>query len=131
MQLPVRLLLIHKLPITLAGLRALLEMPEILIRSQTYAFTALGMSQLFHAIGMRDVDCSLFHMKHLTNKLMIAAVSIGLALQVLVTSLPKLTAAFGTCTLAAADWKRLLFLSAMPLLMHEVLVLLKLMHRDR
>ncbi|MDQ9832020.1 cation-translocating P-type ATPase C-terminal domain-containing protein, partial [Acinetobacter soli] len=38
---------------------------------QTYAFTVLGVSQLFHAIGMRDRDCSVFRMNHLENPLMI------------------------------------------------------------
>ncbi|MGN1147163.1 MAG: cation-translocating P-type ATPase [Lachnospiraceae bacterium] len=123
LQLPIRLLWKNDLPVTLENVRLLLELPEILTRSQTYAFTTLGISQLFHAIGMRDVDCSIFKMKHFSNKLMIAAFSIGLCLQVLVTSVPYFTAAFGTCALHAADWRLLLFLSAMPLLAHEILLL--------
>ena len=86
-------------------------------RSQTYAFTALGMSQLFHAIGMRDVECSIFKMKHFSNKLMMAAFSIGLALQLAVTTIPYFTNAFGTCLLQFSDWKFLLLLSA---LLHSV-----------
>lgn len=34
---------------------------------QTYAFTVLGISQLFHAIGMRDCEKSIFQMNHLEN----------------------------------------------------------------
>ena len=123
--LPVQILLRNDLPLTLHGIKRLLAVPEILTRSQTYAFTALGMSQLFHAIGMRDVECSIFKMKHFANKLMIAAFLVGIALQMLVTSVPYFTNAFGTCLLSAADWKLLLLLSAMPLLMHEVLLLPK------
>ncbi|MEI3521516.1 MAG: hypothetical protein V8Q40_10885 [Anaerosacchariphilus sp.] len=41
------------------------------------------MSQLFHAVGMRDVETSLFRMNHLENKLMLAAFAIGIGLQVL------------------------------------------------
>lgn len=125
LQLPLRLLIANNLPVTLDNLRLLLNVPDILIRSQTYAFTALGMSQLFHAIGMRDVDCSLFRMKHFKNKLMTAAFCIGLCLQILVTSVPYFTNAFGTCVLHASDWKLLIFLSAMPLLAHEILLLPK------
>lgn len=46
--------------------------------------TVLGMSQLFHAIGMR-VETSLFQMNHLENRLMIAAFAISSGLQLLVT----------------------------------------------
>lgn len=123
--LPVRILLGNDLPVTLENLRLLVNVPEILIRCQTYAFTVLGISQLFHAIGMRDVDCSFFKMKHFTNKLMLAAFVIGLSLQVLVTTVPYFTNAFGTCSLHSKDWRLLLLLSAVPLLAHEILLLLK------
>lgn len=123
LQLPVRLLLANDIPVTLESLRLVLEIPDILTRSQTFAFTALGVSQLFHAIGMRDVECSVFKMKHLGNKLMLAAFTIGILLQLAVTSIPYLTNAFGTCILQVSDWKELLFLSAMPLLAHEILLL--------
>lgn len=126
LQLPVKLLLINNLPISIDALSTLLEVPEIMTRSQTYAFTTLGMSQLFHAIGMRDVECSFFKMKHFSNKLMIAAFVIGISLQVAVTTIPYLTNAFGTCTLSLYDWKNLLVLSAMPLVVHEILLLPKL-----
>ena len=96
-------------------------LPDVLTRSQTYAFTVLGISQLFHAIGMRDVDCSLFRMKHFTNKLMMLAVVLGIALQALVTTVPYFIKAFGTVPLSFSDWKMLLLLAAMPLLAHEFL----------
>lgn len=123
LQLPLRLLMNNNLPITLSNIRMLLNVPEILTHSQTYAFTTLGISQLFHAIGMRDVECSIFKMKHLGNKLMIAAFVIGISLQVMVTTVPYFTAAFDTCSLHMNDWKLLIFLSAMPLLAHEILLL--------
>ncbi len=123
LQLPLRLLMNNDLPLTLSNLRMILNVPEVLTHSQTYAFTALGISQLFHAIGMRDVECSVFKMKHLGNKLMIAAFVIGLSLQVMVTTVPYFTVAFDTCALHINDWKLLIFLSAMPLLAHEILLL--------
>lgn len=52
---------------------------------QTYAFTVLGLSQLFHAVGMRDVEKSVFRMNPVNNLLMILAVVIGFALQIMVT----------------------------------------------
>ncbi|MBR2627083.1 MAG: PLP-dependent transferase, partial [Peptococcaceae bacterium] len=55
-----------------------LEQENILAKAQTYAFTVLGMSQLFHAIGMRDMHKSFFRMHPLENKLMIGACMIGI-----------------------------------------------------
>ena len=119
--LPIQTLRTSGIAITPSHIRELLLLPDILTRSQTYAFTVLGMSQLFHAIGMRDVDCSLFRMKHFTNKLMILAVVLGIALQALVTTVPYFIKAFGTVPLSFSDWKMLLLLAAMPLLAHEFL----------
>lgn len=46
------------LPITLENISAVMAQEGLLRRSQTYAFTVLGMSQLFHAVGMRDMERS-------------------------------------------------------------------------
>lgn len=119
--LPIQTLRASGIAITPSHIRGLLLLPDVLTRSQTYAFTVLGMSQLFHAIGMRDVDCSLFRMKHFTNKLMMLAVVLGIALQALVTTVPYFINAFGTVPLSFSDWKMLLLLAAMPLLAHEFL----------
>lgn len=119
--LPIQTLRASGIAITPSHIRELLLLPDILTRSQTYAFTVLGMSQLFHAIGMRDVDCSLFRMKHFTNKLMMLAVVLGIALQALVTTVPYFIKAFGTVPLSFSDWRMLLLLAAMPLLAHEFL----------
>ena len=124
LHLPVGMLLQEKLPVTMAGIREILGNPVILSRCQTYAFTVLGMSQLFHAIGMRDVETSLFRMTHLENRLMITAFAVGIGLQLLVTEIPALVELFGTCRLNAFEWVKLLVLASMPLLAHEILILL-------
>ncbi|MDO4292881.1 MAG: cation-translocating P-type ATPase [Eubacteriales bacterium] len=104
-------------------IRALLEDGRILTRAQTYAFTVLGMSQLFHAVGMRDVRRSVFRMNHLENRLMIVACAAGLVLQVAVTEVPFLVKMFSTARLSLAEWLYLAGLAAFPLLAHELLAL--------
>jgi Ca2+-transporting ATPase len=111
--------------ITLEGIKLMLDKPDILVHAQTYAFTTLGISQLFHAIGMRNYDKSLFKMNHLENKAMIGAFFAGLLLQVAVTEIPALTLMFETVKLSAAEWAELILLSAVPLLSHEVIVFFK------
>ena len=95
----------------------------VLEHAQTYAFTTLGVSQLFHAIGMRNYDISLFKMNHTENRAMIGAFFAGLILQILVTEVPFLTEIFETSQLSLKEWITLILISIVPLLSHEVIVL--------
>ncbi len=124
LHLPAGMLLRENAPLTIAGIRDILSDPAVLSRCQTYAFTVLAMSQLFHAVGMRDVETSLFRLNHFENRWMIAAFLLGMGLQAAVTEVPSLVALFGTCRLSALEWIKLLLLAAMPLLAHEILVFL-------
>lgn len=94
--------------LTIPHLQAVLKDAQVLARSQTYAFTVLGMAQLFHAIGMRDVETSVFCMNHLENRLMLAAFAVGISLQMMVTEVPYFVQLFGTCRLTALEWTKLL-----------------------
>lgn len=109
--------------ITLAGIRGAFYNDAVLTRAQTYAFTVLGISQLFHAIGMRDVTLSVFSMNHRDNKLMIASLLFGYALQCAVTRIPFLVSCFGTGRLSGGEWLLLTGLSMVPLVAHELMVL--------
>lgn len=106
-------------------LRELMSQEQILAKSQTYAFTVLGMCQLYHAIGMRDVQKSVFAMRPWDNLLMVAACIIGFVLQFAVTEIPFLINAFGTSHLSGQEWLLLSALAAFPLLAHEVIVVLR------
>lgn len=124
LQQPIAMLLAQGEPVTSTGIRMLLLDSELLSRCQTYAFTVLGMAQLFHAIGMRDVEISLFRMNHLENHLMILAMIVGIGLQMMVTEVPYFIALFGTCRLTILEWIKLLVLAAVPLAAHELLIVL-------
>ena len=90
---------------------------------QTYAFTVLGISQLFHAIGMRDREKSVFCMNHLENPFMIVAFFLGIGLQAAVTEIPWLVEVFQIHRLSLGEWWWLIKVSAIPLLAHELLLL--------
>ena len=124
LMIPYQILVQSRLPISVVHIQGVLSNTEILNRSQTYAFTVLGMAQLFHAIGMRDVRKSVFCMKPQENWLMLVAAVVGFSLQLLVTEIPYLTVAFGTAHLSLREWVRLGTLAAFPLLAHELLILL-------
>lgn len=108
---------------TLENISAVLQQEDILARAQTYAFTVLGMSQLFHALGMRDVRTSVFCGKQKFNPVMLGAFGLGFLLQLAVTEIPYLVGMFGTAPLAAGEWLALLLLAAFPVLAHEIFVL--------
>lgn len=131
LMLPCTLLKANQLPVNLEYLALALKQENILAKAQTYAFTVLGMSQLFHAVGMRDVHKSFFGMNHLNNKLMIAACVIGFALQFAVTEVPFLINAFGTSHLSGKEWMYLSALASCPLLAHECIALLHKTEKNR
>ncbi len=110
------------LPVTLRNVVEGLQISAVLAKAQTHAFTVLGISQLFHAIGMRDVNRSVFKMNHRNNPYMIGAFVVGIALQVAVTEIPPLIMLFGSVRLGLTEWGQLIALSATPLIVHELLV---------
>ncbi|WP_148412108.1 cation-translocating P-type ATPase [Murimonas intestini] len=127
--LPLSVLREGNMAFTIANIAEVLKTEAILNRSQTYAFTVLCLSELFHAVGMRDVAKSVFRMNHLSNKLMIGAFVMGFVLQAAVTEIPALIGVFGTVALSFEEWGNLIFLAAFPLLAHEIFVLVSLLKR--
>lgn len=116
--------------ISLITIKTALEDSEVLRLAQTYAFTILGISQLFHAIGMRNIDKSVFRINHANNKMMILAFILGFILQIAVTELGFLCTVFGTTQLSLKQWLLLTAVSTIPVWCHEIIVLIRLaMHQ--
>lgn len=118
---PIRELMATGGAINLATIGATLS-GTLLDKAQTYAFTILAVSQLWHAIGMRDVNTSIFKINHLSNKTMIFAFVIGLTLQFICTETAICNKLFGTVALAGVEWLELILFAALPLLFHEIFV---------
>ncbi|QOX63283.1 cation-translocating P-type ATPase [Anoxybacterium hadale] len=122
---PIAMLLDAGQSITLANLKAVMADESIYVQCQTYAFTTLAVSQLFNAIGMRNLNRSVFRFNHLENKMMIIAFVIGILLQVAVTEIDVLIEVFGTMELSIREWLSLIALSTAPIWFHELFVLIK------
>ena len=120
--LPISNLISNETTITLGNIATQYDTVEILERSGTYAFCILGISQLFHAIGMRDIENSVLKFNWKDNKIMIWAFIIGLVGQILLTEVPFLINTFGTVGLTIKEWIGIIAVSAMPMVMHEILV---------
>lgn len=89
----------------------------------TLCVTVLAVSQLFHAIGMRNIHRSLFRMNHVENRFMIFAFLLGLVLQVAIVEIPALHVFFSTTSLDALHWLLAFGLALLPLVAHECIVL--------
>lgn len=124
LKLPWEILAEQQKAFTLENITAVLQSADTLARAQTYAFTVLGMSQLFHALGMKDVHTSVFSRRRDFNPVMAAAFGLGFLLQAAVTEIPYLTTMFGTAALSLGEWGALIVLAAFPVLAHEIFVLL-------
>ncbi len=92
------------------------------IRAMTYAFTTLGVSQLFHMFGMSNINKTFFRQFNKQKWFLWVAFVLGFILQVAVTELPFLTTAFGTSELDFMEWVYLALLSTTPLVLHEIRV---------
>ncbi|MCM1087094.1 MAG: cation-translocating P-type ATPase [Muribaculaceae bacterium] len=122
LKVPYDRLVAEGLPVSLHNIIQSYQISAVLAKAQTHAFMVLGMSQLFHAVGMRDVNRSVFRMNHKKNPYMLLALAVGLFLQFIVTEVEPLIVLFGTIKLGGMEWIQLLALSLTPVIVHELLV---------
>ncbi|MEG1930332.1 MAG: cation-translocating P-type ATPase [Anaerovorax sp.] len=111
--------------LSLENIKAALLEPTIMMKSQTFAFTVLAISQLFNAMGMRNINKSIFRYNHFDNKMMLLAFAVGFGLQIAVTEITFLEIIFGTVQLAFTEWLFLTFISTTPLWFHEIRILFR------
>ena len=119
--LPIRNLLDLGIKINIKNINYMLENKDILIKSRTYAFTTLGISQLFHMIGMSNIKGSIFKIFKNKNYVRIIAFIFGYCLQVLVTEVTFLVDIFKTAKLDINEWIWLTIISMFPLLFHQII----------
>jgi Ca2+-transporting ATPase len=103
------------------NIKYLLSLEEILIKSRTYAFTTLSLSQLFHMIGMSNVKATLIDIFRNKNNFRIFAFIFGILLQVLVIEIPIFRTFFHTSLLSLLEWIWIILLSSLPLIFHQLL----------
>ena len=97
--------------------------------AQSCAFTILGLSELFLMVGFSDTDRSFIHIFKDRNWMLFLSVGLGLLLQVLVTEVPGITTVFKTVQLEAKDWGIIAAASLSPLIIHEIVALIKFIVR--
>ncbi|MFD1779593.1 cation-translocating P-type ATPase [Fredinandcohnia salidurans] len=92
---------------------------DALIHAQTMAFITLSISQLFHSLNLRSRKKSIFKVGLFTNKYLIAAICLGIAIQVGLVYIPFFNNVFGIHFLTGKDWLLILGLSIVPVIGNE------------
>lgn len=102
---------------------------DVLAMSQTSAFCVLAISELFHMLGMTSFKKSFVHNFKTKNKLVWIAFIVGFALQFAVVEIPGVNTFFSTYTLDFVHWLYVILLSMAPLVLHEIIVLIRLLKK--
>ena len=89
------------------------------------AFTTLAVSELFHMVGMSNLDRSFIHVFKNKNWMMLVAFATGLVLQLFVIMTPGVQEVFSTTSLTWLEWIITCVLALLPLIAHEIYVLVK------
>ena len=99
--------------------------PTVLMQAQTMSFTALGFAELVHMVCMSSVEHSAF--KTLSNKnwMMLLAFVLGVGLQFFVVLTPGVQDVFKTSSLSWKEWLITAGAAFVPLVAHEIEVLIK------
>ena len=100
-------------------------------QARTMAFTTLAFAELFHMIGMTDVKHSFIHIFKDKNIMLWIAILAGVVLQLMVVELPGLSNLFKTSSLDLAMWGIVAALSVLPLVVHEIYVIVLKIQKAR
>lgn len=103
--------------------------PQQLHEAQTMAFTTLAVSELFHMLGMSNLNRSFIHVFKKKNWMMLIAFIAGLALQLFVIMTPGVQDVFSTTNLTWQEWLITCALAILPLIAHEIYVFIKWYHK--
>ena len=101
----------------------LAENDAIRMQCQTAAFCVLSLSELFHMLGMTSIKKSFVHNFWSKNWLLWASFVAGIGLQVAVVNIPGVNGFFSCYPLDIKHWGIVIALSAAPILVHEIVVL--------
>ncbi|MDE5855767.1 MAG: cation transporting ATPase C-terminal domain-containing protein, partial [Anaeroplasmataceae bacterium] len=105
--------------------------PQILHQAQTMAFTTLALCELFHMLGMSNVNRSFIHVIKDKNWMLFIAFFIGIVLQLFVVQTPGVKDVFSTYSLTGVEWGIMLGLSLLPLIVHELVVLINWIRKNK
>ncbi|MDQ0176912.1 calcium-translocating P-type ATPase, PMCA-type [Bacillus chungangensis] len=94
---------------------------EAIIFAQTMAFSALSISQLFHSFNLRHEKKSIFTTGIFSNPYLIGAILVGIAIQVMIVTIPIFNQWFHVVALDIGNWLFILCLAVVPIIVNEII----------
>jgi Ca2+-transporting ATPase len=88
-------------------------------QARTVAFTVMMVAQLMHAFNCRSERLSLFQVGLGTNRSLLWAVLLSLAMQFAVLTIPAVSSIFKVAPLPAATWGLMAAMALLPLIIVE------------
>lgn len=123
---PISYLLNNDMQVTLNNIVNLLNNNnDLLIKAQTFAFSTLALSQLFHSFGIKNTNKSIFNKSTFNNKLLIISLLFGILIQLAVTSISFLSITFKTSIITIQEFLIIMFFSTIPVFVHEIILIFK------
>lgn len=101
----------------------------IISQAQTMSFTALAFAELMHMVGMSNPNKSFIYVFKSKNWMMLLAFVLGIGLQFFVVLTPGVQQFFKTSSLEGWEWLITLLAGLVPLIMHEIVVLIKFINK--
>ena len=105
--------------------------PDVVMQAQTMSFTGLGFAELIHMVCMSSVEHSAFRVFRNKNWMMLLAFVLGVGLQFFVVLTPGVQEVFKTTSLGWQEWLITAGAAFVPLIAHEIEVLIKHIIRRR
>ena len=88
--------------------------------AETMAFVTLSLAELFRAFTVRSERVSIFKLGFFSNKYLVGAVALSLALVMCTVFIPFLQPIFNTHALTLAEWEVVLSLALLPAVAEEI-----------
>ena len=93
---------------------------------QTMAFVTLAFAELIHVFNVRNPKKSIFKTHPFKNKMLLLALGVSALLMIVILAIPKLREVFSIPVLPAQDTFEMILLILSPILIVEIMKLLKL-----
>lgn len=105
----------------LLNVKVILESEGLLLRSQTYAFIVLSLSELFYSLSIRNINKSTLTRKIFKNKFLNGAICGGVLLTGVIIFVPVLREVLNLAPISVISFIILISLSASIVFFHELL----------
>lgn len=123
---PIEYMFNNNIKLSFNGLIYILNNNDTLLsKAQTYSFCTLALSQLFHSIGIKNNNKTIFSKQTFNNPLLLFSLIFGILIQFIVTTIPQLALVFKTSILTINEFFIMLAFSLVPLIIHELIILFK------